>query len=447
MDQSSVLRSLGQMDSSEAGRVFREFLRGQVRESLVSIMAAEVRELCGPKYHPTPDADCRRAGTAEGVVLIEGRREEVVRPRVRRTNGKGSTDEVRLETYASAQEAGELEEMLLRALIAGASGRDMKGVHPSAPKTSKSSVSRLWKREGVKLVARLRDRDIASQDWLALMLDGIRLSKEQTAVVALGISMDGTKQILDFELGSSENFEVCRDLVSRLVSRGFEAKHGLLAVLDGSDALKKAVLTFFEDAVIQRCLIHKERNIRGRLSKRHWGELSRLFKRLREVEGEVAGREAYAEIERFLNGKSAAALNSLGEAGDELIALHCLNVPSTLHVSLLSTNLIENSFRNTRRKLGRVTRFRAETDQASRWLAAALLEAEKGFRRIIGHKDLPRLAESLRRRQAERVVSREGPPQGREPGEGASSAAVRVGASPPLRATPSAPSTPQPAKT
>ena len=90
MDQSSVLRSLGQIDSSEAGRVFREFLRGQVRESLVSIMAAEVRGLCGPKYHPAPDADCRRAGTAEGVVLIEGRREEVVRPRVRRSKGTAS---------------------------------------------------------------------------------------------------------------------------------------------------------------------------------------------------------------------------------------------------------------------------------------------------------------------------------------------------------------------
>jgi putative transposase len=321
MDQSSVLRSLGQIDSSEAGRVFREFLRGQVRGSLVSIMAEEVRELCGPKYHPMPDADCRRAGTAEGIVLVEGRREEVVRPRVRRTNGESSSEEVRLETYASAQEPGELEEMLLRAVIAGASGRDMKVVHPSSPKTSKSSVSRLWKKEGAKLVACLRDRDISSGDWLALMLDGIRLSKKQTAVVALGVAMDGKKQILDFELGSSENFEVCRDLMSRLVSRGFGASHGLLAVLDGADALKKAVLTFFEDAVIQRCLIHKERNIRGRLSKRHWGELARLFKRLREVEGEVAGREAYAEIERFLNDKNAAALNSLGEAGAELIAL------------------------------------------------------------------------------------------------------------------------------
>jgi len=329
-----------------------------------------------------------------------------------------------LATYASAQEPGQLDEMLLRAIIAGASGREMRQVHPDSPKTSKSSVSRLWVKEGAKLVAQLRERDIASPEWLALMLDGIRLSKDQLAVVALGIAADGTKQILDFELGSSENFEVCRDLVSRLVSRGFEPKHGLLAVLDGAEALRKAVLTFFADAVIQRCVIHKERNIRGRLSRRHWGELTRLFKRLREVEGERAAREAYSEIERFLSDKNAAALASLREAGDELIALHCLNVPSTLHVSLLSTNLIENSFRNTRRKLGRVTRFRAETDQASRWLAYALLEVEKGFHRVSGWRDLHTLARVLER-----------PPLAARPD----------GAATPLRPTASAPSPPHPA--
>ncbi len=400
MDEFSELRSLGQIDSSEAGRVFREFLRAQVRQSLVSIMVEEVRELCGPKYHPAPDADCRRAGTADGVVLVEGRREKIVRPRVRRTKSDGSTEEACLETYASAQEPGQLDDMLLRAVMAGASGRDMKRVHPESPKTSKSSVSRLWKKEGAALVERLRTRDIASLDWLVLMLDGIRLSKDQLAVVALGITTDGTKHILDFELGSSENFEVCRDLVSRLVSRGFRPTRRLLAVLDGADALKKAVLTFFADALIQRCLVHKERNIRGRLSRRHWGELARLFKRLREVEGEAAGREAYLELESFLADKNASALASLHEAGDELIALHCLDVPATLHVSLLSTNLIENSFRNTRRKLGRVTRFRAETDQASRWLAAALLEVEQGFRRLMGYRNLPRLAEALERRCA-----------------------------------------------
>ena len=123
MDQFSELRSVGQIDSSEAGRVFREFLRSQVRQSLVNIMTEEVRELCGPKYRPATEADCRRAGVAPGVVLCEGRRERIARPRVRRTKQDGSTEEVRLVTYASAQESGQLDDMLLRAIIAGASGR------------------------------------------------------------------------------------------------------------------------------------------------------------------------------------------------------------------------------------------------------------------------------------------------------------------------------------
>ncbi len=444
MDQFSEFRRLGQRDPSEAGRTFREFLRASVRESLIRVMAEEVCELCGPKHRPATRAEAYRAGSAKGVVLNEGRREEIVRPRVRRKKSEGKSEEVGLATYAAAAEPGQVEEMLIRALIAGASGREMKNVHPDAPKTSRSSVSRLWAREGAKLVEQLRTRDIASGDWLALMLDGIRLSKDQLAVVALGIAVDGKKHILDFELGSSENIEVCRDLVSRLVSRGFAMRRRLLAVLDGSDPLKQAVVAFFPDAVIQRCLIHKERNIRGRLSRRHWGELARLFKRLREVEGEAGGREVYGDIERFLSDKNAAALASLREAGDDLLALHCLNVPATLHVSLLSTNLIENSFRNTRRKLGRVTRFRAETDQASRWLSAALLEAEKGFRRLIGYKDLPRLAEALTRDQADHAASCEAP---QELGEDSPATATLGGASPPLRAAPSAPTTPRQART
>ena len=130
---------------------------------------------------------------------------------------------------------------------------------------------------------------------------------------------------------------------------------------------------------------------------RDWGELARLFKRLREVQGELAAREVLAELERFLRTKNVAALASLHEVGEDLIALHKLEVPSTLHTSLLSTNVIENSYRNVRRKLGRVTRFRAETDQASRWMAYALDEAEKGFRRIQGYADLKYLKAALGR--------------------------------------------------
>ena len=181
----------------------------------------------------------------------------------------------------------------------------------------------------------------------------------------------------------------------RLDKRGFTCNRRLLAVLDGSDALRSAVKEFFPDSVVQRCLVHKERNIRSKLSKKHWGELARLFKRLREIQGKDAAEEVVKELEQFLEGKNAESLKSLHEAGGDLIALQSLNVPNTLHRNLLSTNAIENSFRNTRNKLGRVTRFRDETDQATRWLAFALLEVEKGFRRISGYAGSAKVDESI----------------------------------------------------
>lgn len=131
------------------------------------------------------------------------------------------------------------------------------------------------------------------------MLDGIRLSKVQLAVVAIGIDDKGVKHVLDFELGSSESSEVSPDLMRRLNNRRIKCTHRLFAVLDGSDALRTAVIEFFPDAVVQRCLVHKERNIRSKLWKKHWGELARLFRRLRAVQGQAAAQEAVNELVEF----------------------------------------------------------------------------------------------------------------------------------------------------
>lgn len=229
------------------------------------------------------------------------------------------------------------------------------------------------------------------------MLDGIRLSGDLTAVVAIGMTCDGRKLVLDFQIGSSENREVCDDLLGRLARRGFKPVARLPGVLDGSDALKGSVMERYPDAVIQRCLIHKERNMKGYLSMRHHAELGGYFKRLRDAQGPEMGREIYGELRDFLASKNAKALQSLEEAGEDIIALHLVDAPATLNVSLLSTNLIENSFRNVRAKIGRVKRWRAETAQAERWLAYGLLEAERGFRRMKGWKDIPRLVEKLRK--------------------------------------------------
>lgn len=394
MREFRLFEELGQGSSGEVGEIFRTLIRGRVRWFIAEAMSMEVEELCGAKHRPKGE-EAYRAGSSPGRVRIGGAHERVTRPRVRSRRADGSSEEVGLETYAAASDAGELERLILAALKAGVSTREVREVVPQGPGTSRSSVSRLWCSVGHNFVDELRGRNLGETDWVVMMLDGIRLSDDETAVVAAGIDIEGHKQILDFELGSSENKEVCRDLLSRLTSRGLRPNRPLFVVLDGSDALRSALLELFPDAVVQRCLVHKERNIKSKLSKKHWGEVSRLFKRLREVQGKEAAAEVVAEMAGFLEQRNQKAYESLLEAGDELTALHRLNVPNTLNRSLLSTNAIENSFRNTRRKLGRVTRFRVETDQASRWLAFSLLEAEKGFRRILGYAQIRSLAQAL----------------------------------------------------
>ena len=148
--------------------------------------------------------------------------------RVKRAPFFVSTFEGPFETYDAARQRDELHEMVLRAMGAGVSSREVSRVHPESPGVSKSNVSRLWKQAGAKQIEKLRSQDIASPDWLVMMLDGIVLSKEQTAIVAIGVAADGTKHVLDFVLGSTENYEVCRDLMARIIARGFAPRRSIV---------------------------------------------------------------------------------------------------------------------------------------------------------------------------------------------------------------------------
>ncbi len=152
MNQSKFIEQLGQADASETGRIFREYLRGAVRVMIADVMAAEVDELCGLKYHPDGDADHQRAGSADGLVVWEGRLENVKRPRVRRKRKNGSSEEVRLKSYKSARRREKLHAMVFRALTAGVSSREVSDVHPESPGVSKSNVSRLWIEAGAKQI-------------------------------------------------------------------------------------------------------------------------------------------------------------------------------------------------------------------------------------------------------------------------------------------------------
>ena len=331
MLECSVLELLWQLDSRAAGEAFRELIGVEIRGLIVEAMAREVTALCGPAYRPRPGSAYRRGGSAAGRVVLGGRREMVRRPRVVR-EGAGGCGEARLASYEAARNGDHVRDGILRALA---------------------------------------------------------------AVVALGISTDGTKRLLDFEIGASESAGVCDLLMARLIRRGLSFAGPPLVILDGSKALRTSVTRHCPHAHVQRCLVHKERNIRATLSRRWHGRLSGLFNRLRAVQGIEAAMEVVAELRAFLAEHSRKALDSLDEAGDDLLTLHRLGCPSTLNASLLSTNAIENPFRNVRARIGRVKRWRAATDQAERWLGYGLMEAEKGFRRIRGYRDIGLLLRAM----------------------------------------------------
>jgi transposase-like protein len=388
------------LDSAEA---LRGHIRNQVHQALQQVFEEEIRELCGAHYHPASN-EHYRAGSAPSYVMVEGHRESMSRPRVRRRLSESSSKEVDLRSWKLAQDTDEWEAAMMRAILCGVSTRKVPALRASEVSgESRSSLSRLWQRKSIELVEQMQQSDLSGMDLVIMMLDGVVLSDGLVATVALGIDSEGSKRVLGFRVGSSESAQVCKDLLSNLSRRGLsvDTDRRLLAVLDGSDALRKALLEIYPETLIQRCLVHKERNLKGYLSKRHWGELSRLFSRLRKAEGADQGKEALQAIELFLADKNKGARASLEEAGEELLALHRLNVPSSLNRSLLSTNCIENLFKNLRRHLGRVCRWRESTDQADRFLASGLILASEGFHKIAGHRDLPLLVKALQKQENE----------------------------------------------
>jgi transposase-like protein len=391
--ETDLIRSVlaGQAQNNDCKNALSEALRGVMIKALVDQMKEEVVTLCGPHYHPAPEAAHKRAGSTSGKFRLNGAEARFARPRVRRKQGR----EVWLKTYAAVRDADQVQEEILRAVTSGVSTRDMRRVHPNGRGFSASEVSRHWAEGSSRYLEILRGRDLRAEPLAILMLDGIVLSGELVVIVALGIFGDGHKRMLDFEVGSAESYEVGKALMARLEQRGVRFGGRPLCILDGSVALKRSVLARYPEAVVQRCLVHKERNLRGCLSRKDYPELNRLMNRLRQVQGAAAAREALVDLKRFVAGKNQKALASVEEAGEELIALHLLEAPSTLQVSLLSTNAVENPIRNFRAKTRRVTRWRPQSDMSERWTAYAMLTVEQGFRRICGYQDLPVLLRAL----------------------------------------------------
>lgn len=381
--------------SAENRESFMTLLRDSLRATAERMLEDEVNALCGESHRPGVGAQYRRAGSESGTCYAEGRRETILRPRVRKQVGDGTEREHVLASYRAIREPGNNAAAVVTALRAGMSTRSQAWANEGV--MSKTAASRHWIAATAAKIAELRERDLSQTTFFGIMLDGVFVGDDAVVVVALGLTCTGEKMVLDFEVGSSENAVVSTALTARLQRRGFGPLPGyrLFAVLDGAVALESALRALWPTACIQRCLVHKERNLYSYLRKGDHAEAARLWQRLRLAQGEVAGREALAQLRTFLLPLNAAATASLDEAGEALITLHKLNVPATLNGTLLSTNAIENVMRNYRGQTARVARWRLETNQLSRWTATALLHVELGFHRLKGHADLPKLVAAL----------------------------------------------------
>lgn len=395
MNKSKIGRGIQQEEMIDAGEIFRNFMQQETRRALMTLMAAEVDLLCGEAYAPQePGKKYRRAGSGMGRAYFDGQAESVKRPRVREIDQRGVERETRLMSYEAGRSREHLSPQIM-AMMEG--GMSLRGIERMRRKGfSASTAQKILVEESAKNVECLRARDLSQEAFLGLMVDGVFLAKEVVVLVAIGFCTDGRKVVLDFVWGSTENYELSRQLLSQLVKRGFRsATQRLLAVVDGAEGIIKAIREFFPTVAMQRCWVHKERNLHAYLNKKDHPECSQLMERVRKAQGAQDGAVAYGELEDFLEKRNQGALASLREAGEDLLTFHRLNVPSTLNVSFLSTNLIENVMLNYRRTINRVTKWSGKEDQVDRWSAMALLQAEEGFRKIRHHRDLPKLISAL----------------------------------------------------
>jgi transposase-like protein len=394
MDQQTGMQAAAQAGIEDFSGIFRERLRGIVREGLLSMFEQEVTSLCGESYRPS-ESTHRRAGSEMVTIRTTSGPELISKRRVRKTSPDGVEREVRLKSYTEVKRRRGMFDEVLEAMCHGASGNGVSKLLG----VSASSVCEGWKLRSKELLDEFRSRDISGLDVLGMMVDGVFLGKERCVVVALAIDMQGHKHLLDFEEGSSESAEVVKGLFARLQARGLAVgtARRLLVVRDGSEAIAKAVRHFWPDAVQQECLVHVERGLCAKLSWKDHGQVVMRMNRLRGVEGVEAGEEAYRDLLEFVRGKNLAAAESLEARVDGILAFHRLDVPATMNVTFLSTNHIENVMRNARGVVGKVSRWNDQTDQVARWMGVALLRAQEGFRRVRGHKELGDLAAALGR--------------------------------------------------
>jgi len=392
-EHQTLLALEAQLPMSELIAGVREDIEGFAAELGLTIMQRVMAAEIDQKVGPWGRQQTHRHGHQRGYVIYAGRKVNLERPRLR----SRQEQEVPLASYQAFQKEGKLQQAVARQLTRQCSTRDYQGAIDSCLKgygIQRSSVSRHWKAATAKELEALMQRPIP-KDLLVLMIDS-KFFGGDCLVAAIGIDLQGKKHVLGLWHGATENATVVKGLLEDLVSRGLESERRMLIVIDGAKALRKAVqMVLGEEGLVQRCRIHKLRNVLDHLPEE---KKAQAAWRLRAAWGHKDPKTAEKELRktvRWLDGFSPMAAASLLEGLEETLTVQKLGIGHTLCRSLSNTNLMENCFSLAAHRTRRVKRWDGAR-MILRWTASALLAAEKTFRRIRGCEQLKDLGKVLR---------------------------------------------------
>jgi putative transposase len=371
-----------------------ELIRQAGLQLMDLLMQEEVRELAGERSQRQPERNANRWGSERGFCVVMGQKVPIQRPRVRTTDDK----EVRLGSYEMFHRGEPLTETVWEKLMLGLSTRNYGQAirqFTEAYGLEKSAVSEHFIEASRAKLKKMMERRLDKTRLCALLIDATPFQGQQM-VAALGIDEYGRKMILGIRQGATENATVVGELLGDLVDRGLDFTEPRLYILDGGKALTAAVKKHSgEPAAIQRCQVHKRRNVLDHLTDEQKPAVARKLNAAYALEGYDAAKEALNTLHRELMDLNPSAARSLGEGMEETLTVHRLRLPIQLRKTMASTNVIESAFSIVEKVCKNVKRWHGG-DQRERWVGSGLLVAENQFRRITGYKLIPVLMEELK---------------------------------------------------
>jgi len=355
--------------------------------------------IAGPKGKHARDRTHHHWGSARTAVALGGRNAVIERPRVRKS-GRGG--EVELPTVAALRNGDPMSARVAEQIVLGVSTRgyerslDQVSDELETRGASKSNASRALVDATRGKLAEFVSRRLEDVELVAMFIDGIEIANH-AVLVALGVTLDGTKVPLGIWAGSTENHVVATSLLQNLIERGLRVDESMLFVIDGGKGLRKALRDVFGDrAVVQRCQVHKLRNVREHLDEARRAYVARQMRDAYKSTTAATAKKKLLQLASWLesNGEDSAAA-SLREGLDETLTVLRLGLPKTLCRTFSTTNAIENLNGTLRRVTRNVKRWRNEA-MIRRWVALAVAEAQRGFRRVKGHQAMSSLVAALR---------------------------------------------------